>query len=557
VSLLRLVWPGLLRQWRWLVLGVALILLSLLAATVLLGLSGWFITASALAGMGMIVGLEIFTPGAGIRLAALVRTGARYGERLATHDATFRLLATLRRQLFDSLLELDEYPLRRLRRGDTLDRLTRDVSTLDHLFTGVIGPVTAAVLLTLIVTAFFTLLGAGSAALVVSMVLAASLVSVLVIGRVGRTPTGTLASLAPVQRMQATEGLEGMETLKAYDRADDWRSRLQRTSSRMVDLSARLARLDAVGQGLASLVGLAGLWLVLVVGIGLVDEGTISIPVLAMLVLAMLALNEAWQPLPGAWRRMAACRIAADRAADLQRPPPEWVSPGGSGQVPRKHSLVAQDLGFRYRPDLPEIVRHLDLAIDAGERLALTGPSGGGKTTLALLLMGQLSPSTGKALYGGRDISELDANALRRAIGYLPQRPILFRDSLANNLRLGAPQATDHVLFDTLEKVGLDTLLSNLPHGLDSWIGEDGMNFSGGELRRLALARMMLTDPSVVILDEPTTGLDPDSASGMLAGLDTWLGDRTCVLIGHDPSRLPRHDRCLQVASGRVGTRAG
>ncbi len=552
MNLFRLLWPGIQRQWRWLLLGMALILLSLVAAAFLLGLSGWFITASALAGAGLIIGLDIFTPGAGIRLAAITRTLARYGERLATHEATFRLLAELRLKLFRGLLNRDEYSLRQLRRGDALDRLTRDVETLDHMFTGVLGPVAAALMLALAVASGFALMGAAPAAWVVLAVLALNLVAVLLIARAGHHSTRQRSAMEPVQRMLATEGLEGMEMLKAFDQAGRWAGRLGEHNRRMIMLGRTLGRLDAVGQGLTTLIGLGGLWVVLVAGLMLTDAGTISAPVLVLLVLVMFALTEAWQPLPAAWRRLTACRVAAERAGDLVQSAPSEPNTSGPMCMPRDHSLETMDLGFRYHESLPPLFESLDLVIESGERVLVTGPSGGGKTTLALLLMGQLSPVSGCALFGGCDIERVDPDTLRRSIGYLPQSPVVFRDTLANNLRLAAPDASEAQLIAVIEQAGLLHLLNALPDGLDSWIGEGGADVSGGELRRIALARLMLTDPQVVILDEPTTGLDAASAHAMQAGLESWLGDRTVIMISHDPALVPRHDRSI-----RIGTEPG
>ncbi len=549
MSLFRLLWPGIRRQWRWLLLGVILALLSLVAAAFLLGLSGWFITAGALAGAGLIVGLDIFTPGAGIRLAAVTRTLARYGERLASHEATFRLLADLRQRLFENLLIRDEYSLRQLRRGDALDRLTRDVETLDHMFTGVLGPVVAACVLGLAVAGGFALMGAVPAALAVLVVLVLNLLAMLLIARTGRTPTRQRSAMEPNQRMLATEGLEGMEILKAFNRVNDWSNQLGNHNRHMVELGRMLARLDAVGQGLTTLIGLGGLWSVLVAGIMLTEAGVITTPVMVLLVLVMLALTEAWQPLPGAWRRLAACRVAAERAGELLKPSSSRSATASTQRLPREHSIEAINLSFRYQESLPPLLANLDIFIEAGERVVLIGPSGGGKTTLALLLMGQLAPTTGRVLYGGCNIDRIGPDELRRAIGYLPQRPVVFRDSLANNLRLAAPEASDAELSSVIERVGLDRLMHSLPDGLDSWIGEGGADISGGELRRIALARLLLTDPHVVILDEPTTGLDAASARAMKAGLNGWLGTRTVIMISHDPALLPRYDRSIRIGS--------
>ena len=547
MKLLTLMWPGIKRQWRWLVLGMALILLSLISATVLLGLSGWFITASALAGLGMITALDIFTPGAGIRLAALTRTAARYGERLATHETTFRLLAEMRQGIFARLLEFGEFELRQLRRGETLNRLTRDVETLDHFFTGFIGPVFAAILLTLGVVAAYLVMGAAPAAVVVLSVLALNLLAMGLIGHRGARQGRQLSAMESNQRILATEAMEAMETLQAFDQTTAWRDRMAAHTDGMIQLGQRLARLDRLGQGLITLFGFIGLWFVLIAALGLVDSGQISGPIAVLLVLIMLALTEAWQPLPAAWRRLTACRVAAHRINDLAQPVDKLTAQANTDLPPDKHSLEFVDVSYRYRPGLHYVFNGLHLKIAPEEHIAVTGPTGGGKTTLALLIMGQLRPESGQVLYGGVNLQQIAPDALRRAIGYLPQRAPMFRDSLASNLRLARPTASDAELKQVLEAVGLTELLQRLPEGLGTWLGESGTRVSGGELRRVALARLMLTNPHIVILDEPTTGLDSDSARRMIHGLEKWLAGRTAIMISHDECLLPRFDRILHI----------
>jgi ATP-binding cassette subfamily C protein CydC len=193
------------------------------------------------------------------------------------------------------------------------------------------------------------------------------------------------------------------------------------------------------------------------------------------------------------------------------------------------------------------VLESFSLEIDAGERIALIGPSGAGKSTLAMLLMRQLDPDAGTVELSGVDLRQLDPDGLRRHIGLLAQRPVLFRDTLAENLRIARPDASDGELMHALEIAGLGNFVAGLEHGLDTWIDEAGSNLSGGEARRVSLARLVLTDCPVVILDEPTTGLDAATAQGLAQTLDRWLQGRTAVMITHDPELLPRFDRLVRV----------
>jgi ATP-binding cassette subfamily C protein CydC len=537
------------RRRGWLMAGLALILLSLFAGVALLALSGWFITASALAGLGVIATLDIFAPGAGIRLAAITRTVARYGERLVTHEATFRLLADLRLALFQRLLRLDEVQLRGLQRGDTLNRLTADVDTLDHLFLGVIGPGLSAFLLTLLAALLAALwVDPGVALVVAGVLLAANPLVAELARRRGLAASRGLVAALPGLRRQAGDGLEGLQELVAFDLGAAQRKALEERSAQLIRLQERLQRLDAASQAGVTLAGFGATWLALVLGLALLQAGTVSGPVLGLLVLGVLALGEAWQPLPAAWRRLEQCRGATQRLSESWGQSP-LLAVADQALAPHGQRLTLQAVSFGYRADLPPVLQDVSLDIAAGERIAVVGPSGAGKSTLAMLLMRQLDPDAGTVRLDGVDLRQLDPDGLRRHVGLLAQRPVLFRDTLAENLRLARPAASDAELMHALEIAGLGDFVAGLADGLDTWIDEAGSNLSGGEARRVSLARLALTDCPVVILDEPTTGLDAATARGLAETLDHWLAGRTAVMITHDPELLPRYDRLLRLGN--------
>ena len=535
------------RSW-WLVAGILLILLSLVAGVALLALSGWFITASALAGLGIIIGLDIFTPGAGIRLAAVGRTVSRYLERLVTHEATFRLLSDLRGEVFARLLRLDEFQHRGLRRGDTLNRLTTDVDTLDHLFLGVMGPTIAALLLTLSAALLLGLFIDPWLGLAGGLLLAVNPLLTEFSRRRGRQASHALVTAVPELRRDATVSLEGLADLTAFDRVGQRQQQWDRQSSRLIALQERIARLDATSQGLVTMSGFLAVWLALVIGIHLYESDQISGPLLGLVVFTLLGLGEAWQVLPAAWRKLEQSRGAHARVVELTATEPMLAQPARP-LTPDGNSLYIEQLHFRYAPELPWIFRDFSLEISAGERIALIGPSGCGKTTLALLIQRQLDPVEGRILLGNDDLRQLDPTAYRRHVGVLSQQPMLFRDTIAENLRIARPDADDDQLGHALATAGLADFMDGLDDGLDTWLDEAGGNVSGGEARRLALARLVLTDCPVVILDEPTTGLDQTTAEALSQTLDNWLGKRTTIMITHDPATLPPHDRLIRLES--------
>ncbi|WP_376695332.1 thiol reductant ABC exporter subunit CydC [Wenzhouxiangella sp. EGI_FJ10305] len=545
MKLRSLLGPAWRRQWRWLALGIALMLVSAVAALVLLGLSGWLITASAMAGLGMIAALDIFTPGGGIRLAAVTRTVARYGERLATHRATLGLLAAVRLNLMRRLLRLDELQLRRLERGDTLNRLTRDVETLDHLFSGVAGPLLTAVLGTLGVCLVLLWLTSGQAALVIATAGVAGAVVTWATARGGRRPGLALARREPALRRHCTESLEGLKSLIAEQRMAEREEILEQLSTHRIARQRRLDRLDVAGRALINATGYVGVWLVLLAVLADRTGQQPSGPVAVMAVIVALGLVEIWQALPAAWRQLTRSRIAADRIGELAGR--EATLDAGGGAVPDASDFRLRAVNYAWPGAATPVVDGLDLDIANGERLLVTGASGSGKTTLGLLLMRQIDPDGGIIRLGGLDLRDIDADVLRRHIGYLPQQPVVFADTLAANLRVAAPEASDAQMKDALRASGLADWLQSLEQSLETWLDEGGAGLSGGELRRVGLARLMLVDPPAVILDEPTTGLDKATAIGLASSLERWLEGRTVVMISHEPEWLPRYDRVIRL----------
>lgn len=543
MSLRALLAPVWRQQWRWLALGIVLMFSSAVAALALLGLSGWLITASALAGAGLIAAIDIFTPGGGIRLAAITRTLSRYAERLATHRATLGLLASLRVQLFERLLRLDEIQLRRLQRGDTLERLTRDVELLEHQFAGVVGPAITAVMTSLGVSVVLFLLVSQQSALLAGGFALACLGIALMAERCGRGRARELALNDPELRQLCTESLEGLKSLLAEGRSEDRRHRIDSLSGWLISRRRALARLDVLGQGAVSLAGYAATWVVL---IHVLPQAP-SAPLAVMAVLVVLGSMDVWLGLPAAWRQLTRSRLAAGRVTALAGRDPALSAPVRPRPMPKSKRLTLERVDFAWPGSSRPVLQQLSLQVEHGERIALCGPSGSGKTTLALLMMRQIDPDAGVVRLGGLDLRDLDPAELRRCIGDLPQQPVVFHDTLAANLRVASPESGDAALTRALHHAGLGQFLSGLEDGLEHLLDERGGNISGGEQRRLGLARLMLADPPIVILDEPTTGLDRRSSQRLAERLDEWLRGRTVVMISHEPERLPPYDRAFRL----------
>ncbi|MBZ0331281.1 thiol reductant ABC exporter subunit CydC [Halomonas sp. ANAO-440] len=540
-----------------LVTGAALLALTVASAIGLLALSGWFITASALTGMALAAGLaaslDVHVPGGGIRTFAVTRTVARYVERLYNHDTVLRLLADLRGTLFGVMSGLDERTLARRRASDWLNRLTADIDTLDSLYLRLLAPPVVALLAILLLSAFLALWVPVAGLAVAALLLFAWLWLTAGQAWLGMAPSHSQVSHLQRLRSQAIEHLQGQAELEAYGARDAHRQLLQQREIQLQQVQRTLGRLSGLGTSLVNLmVGLAmlaALWLAALAW----EQGTISGAVMVMLPLAVLATGEALALLPVAFTHLGATRAAAQRLNELVASGSEGTQPDNVALPAGPLSVALRGVTLRYPDALLPALEHVDLELSGGERLALTGASGAGKSSVAALLTRQLPPTAGGVWLGGVPLSAIDASSLRERVAILGQRVDLFQDSLAHNLYLAAPDADDADLWRALAWVELADWAKSLPGGLATRVGEGGRQLSGGEARRLALARLWLRDPGLVILDEPFAGLDAELAASLSLRLDEWLAGRTVLYLVHqleggpfEPPGITRHERLYQ-----------
>ena len=549
-SLMRLLMPGATTA-RWMLLAAGMALIAALLALVLLAVSGWLITASALAGIGVLAALDIFAPGAIIRGAAVGRTVTRYLERLIGHEATFRQLAEIRIRAFKHLMAQSIARLEALGRGDTLSRLTRDVDVLDHVFPRLVLPTVAALGAALLAVGVFLALAPRAAVALGAVVVGGGVLVLLVGTRLARAPGRRLAAATPAMRAALAEWLYGLGELISVGRAGERAGTVMEAVDDQLRAQIAQRRIEAVMQTGIALFGYLGFWLVLLLALEMYTAESLTAPLAAGMALAVLALVDTWQPLAASWSFFETCRRAAMRVEHLG---PHGGDRRQTGPVscPVGFRLQAEGLVFRYPGAIDPVINGIDFALEQGQHVLVEGASGAGKTTLGKLLAGILEPDHGCVSLSGVALSELEETALRARVGFLSQRSVLFQDTLAANLRLGAPSATDAELMRALDAVGLAEFAQALPSGLESWIGEHGRSVSGGEGRRLALARLLLADFRALILDEPMAGVDSATARMVSQNLIPWLEGRSVIVLSHDPHVLARYDRRYRFTGGRL-----
>lgn len=522
-------------RWQRLLVGGLLMFTTVLAGVGLLALSGWFITATALTGLllaaGVAAQLDIYTPGGGIRFFALARTVSRYLERVYNHDTVLRLLADVRVALFGCLSGTHPDRVAGKRPADWLNRLVADIDALDTLYLQLIAPPGLA------------LAGLVLAALVMAMVAPPLLWSLLplallplvlfVLARRTLTPSRNQGEQTEVLRGRFVDVMEGSAELQAAHLWSREAGALLQRSRNLDNTRLLVEHRAATANGITLLaIQLASLTAMLI-GLSLWQSGQLSGPVALLFTLAVLGLGEAFTGLPAAFSRLGMTLGAAARLNSEGTPPP----PPGDGPVPVPGSLALTEFAVEINGET--VTRPLSVKLPAGGRLALVGRSGSGKSTILDVLAGINDNWRGDLEVAGHRLDPAGTKGWRSGVSYLTQRTHLFNDTVAANLRIARPAATDQELHAVLEAVALTPLLQRLPEGVHSMIGEQGRWLSGGERRRLALARALLRPSWLLLLDEPFTGVDAGTAEHVCGAMEPWLHGRTCVFAGHDATALP------------------
>lgn len=550
---MRALWPylALYKRHKWLLLlGIVLAIVTLLASIGLLTLSGWFLSASAVVGVAGIYSFNYMLPAAGVRGAAIICTAGRYFERLVSHDATFRVLQHLRVFTFSKLLPLSPAGLARFRQGELLNRVVADVDTLDHLYLRVISPLVGALVVILVVTVGLSVLDATLALTLGGIMLLTLLVMPPLFYRAGKPAGESITRLRGQYRQHLTSWLQGQAELMLFNASDRYRQQMEKTEARWLDAQRRQAELTALSQALMLLIGgiavIAMLWLASAGVGGDTQPGAL----IALFVFCALAAFEALAPVTGAFQHLGQVIASAKRITQITEQEPEVAFPQGEGQTLDRVSLRLHQVTFSYPQQPSPALEKVSLQIEAGEHIAILGRTGCGKSTLLQLLTRAWDPAEGEILLNNQPLGQFNEATLRRAMSVVPQRVHLFSATLRDNLLLASPGASDARLAQTLERVGLAKLLED--SGLNSWLGEGGRQLSGGELRRLAIARALLHDAPVMLLDEPTEGLDATTESQILDLLAEVMREKTVLMVTHRLRGLARFNQIIVMDNGKI-----
>lgn len=525
------------------------VLSGLGAATCAIGLmaaSAWLISRAALHPPVLYLMVAIVS----VRAFGIGRGVLRYLERLAGHDASYRVMGELRARTYQGI-ERGGFGARRA--GDVVARLVSDLDTVAEGVTRVVVPYLVAA-----ATGVASVLFLGALLPPVGVVVFAGLLLVgagvpLVQAAAARRAERRLAPLRGELTAQVVELVHGAPDLLAYGAAAPRVEAALDTDRRLRAAAARSSAGLGLGGLLVAFAGGASVWAALALGTPAVRSGALDGVLLAVVVLTPMAVFEAMSALPMAAAHLGGMRSALARITELSEQPPAVVEPASPRPLPSApHRVRLESVTAAWRPDRP-VVTDFDLELRPGRRVALVGPSGSGKSTIAALLVRFLDPTAGRLTVNGIDAREFSTEDLRRIVGLVTEDAHVFDTTIEENLRIARPDATEAQMRKALRRARLLDWVETLPNGLQTPVGELGAKLSGGQRRRLALARALLADFPVLVLDEPTEHLDDETAQAVTADLLDATRDRAVLLITHQPFGLDEVDELVRLPAPNQG----
>ena len=524
------------------VIGLGLSILTLFASIFLLSLSGWFLASTAVVSVAGLYTFNYMLPAAGVRAAAITRTASRYVERLVDHNTTFKILAYLRTLAFRKILPLSANQLAQYQKADLLNRFIVDIDALDHLYLKLFSPIVTALVVILLLFVGLSYINLPIA-LIITIVLTITLLAIPVIFyHAGKQLGETLAKQQSEYRALLINYLQGQAELTLFNAQHRYRTKLDKLESDWLFHQQRQSTLMALSSALVVLI--AGFLTLLV--LWLITQYTLS-PLVALFVFVCLASSEILAPIPGAFIFLGQVLTSATRTTVLfnQTPDIKFIEQGKTIDLSIA-KLQFDDISFSY-PNQPfAILSHFSLTINSGQHVGLIGKTGCGKSTLLNLVTRTWEPNSGKILINDIPVDQLDETTLRQIIAVVPQVITIFSDTLKQNLLIGNQQASDQQLIDVLHQVELSKLLAN-DQGLNLPLGQGGRALSGGEIRRIGIARALLHNSPLILMDEPTESLDQQTEQQIIELIKQTCKNKTLLMVTHRLTDSPLFDRVVEL----------
>ena len=533
-------------------LGLVLMITGLASSIGLLTTSGWFLAATAIAGLGTL--FNFFYPSASVRGLAIGRTLFRYFEKLVTHDATFRILTKLRVQVFEKIIPLSPGVLNRYRNSDLLNRLVSDVDTLDSLYLRLIAPFITAIFVILAMCIGLSFVNAPLAlGLGVSLLLLVLIIPT-VFYQLGKKFGDKLVHSRALYRTQFLEFIQAQAELLLFNAEDKLKNNMAKTEANWQADQQKEANLSGFSTALSlflnGLIIAAMLWFSSQAEFGN-DEYRMAF--IALFTFAALASFEILMPLGSAFLHIGQVIASAERVTDIIEQQPLVTFNGKAEFDQNAITLIeAKDLSFTYPERQNRALENLNLTIQKGKKVAILGKTGSGKSTLLQLLVRNYDANQGELRLAGNPIADYTEDTLRSQFCFLTQRVHVFSDTLRQNLQFAsAVNISDEKMIEVLNQVGLGKLLEQ-EQGLDIWLGDGGRPLSGGEQRRLGLARILLNDAPILLLDEPTEGLDRETERQILRLILAHAENKTLIMVTHRLTAIEQFDELCVIDEAKL-----
>lgn len=533
-------------------LGLVLMITGLASSIGLLTTSGWFLAATAIAGLGTL--FNFFYPSASVRGLAIGRTLFRYFEKLVTHDATFRILAKLRVQVFEKIIPLSPGVLNRYRNSDLLNRLVSDVDTLDSLYLRLIAPFITAIFVILAMCIGLSFVNAPLALGLGASLLLLVFVIPTVFYQLGKKFGDKLVHSRALYRTQFLEFIQAQAELLLFNAEDKLKNNMAKTEANWQADQQKEANLSGFSTALSlflnGLIIAAMLWFSSQAEFGN-DEYRMAF--IALFTFAALASFEILMPLGSAFLHIGQVIASAERVTDIIEQQP-LVTFNGKAEFDQNATTLieAKDLSFTYPERQNRALENLNLTIQKGQKVAILGKTGSGKSTLLQLLVRNYDANQGELFLAGKPITDYSEDTLRSQFCFLTQRVHVFSDTLHQNLQFAsAVNIPDEKMIEVLNQVGLGKLLEQ-EQGLDIWLGDGGRPLSGGEQRRLGLARILLNDAPILLLDEPTEGLDRETERQILRLILAHAENKTLIMVTHRLTAIEQFDELCVIDEAKL-----
>ena len=534
---------------------IGMVVLSIITGTAtvvcgigLLGTSGYLLAMAALQPSIAVLQVAIV----GVRFFGLSRGIFRYLERYSSHTVNLQVLSAMRVWFFRAIEPLAPARLMAFRSGDILSRAVGDIDTLENFYVRVFAPVVTALMITMGMGFFIGTYDSALAWILIIGLLISGLMIPTGYRFVAKSAGKKLVEKRGILSAQTVEFTQGLGDLLLFDQDQKKKAEIIRVGEEMGAAQNHLTWMGGLVNGLLVVVNGLTIWVMLRIAIPLVNEGVLDGVGLTVLILSAIASFEVTNPLVNAAGLMEASITAARRMFDLVDAKPEVQEPEKPTRLSNNNLLELQDVTFGYNKEGEQVLTSISLVLKPGQRIAIVGESGAGKSTLIHLLIRFWQKNSGRILIGGIEIEQLNSGEVRSKFSQIPVNGWLFRGSILANLRIANDQASDEEYFNAISLAGLEEWVNRLPKGIQTIIGERGMTLSGGERQRIMIARAILRNSPIMLLDEPTNGLDALTEQAVLKTMFEVTEGRSSLWIMHRLIGMEKMDEIIVLEKGQV-----